>query len=174
MAKEFKIEERNIQWVLERYKKDLLAGKNVKILWGSRSIFKRDWIILKRFINEEKIKTVIEYGCGLSTELMILENCEVLCLESLEWWGDLCRNAFGNEIITYKDKLPKIDKHFDLALVDGPQQGGRELESQHAIEHANYIWFHDLDRVRLPVVKEVTKNLINLSQYGPNFFRKKE
>lgn len=159
-------EEKLVKWIVERYRQDVLQDKNVKILWGSRSIYKKDWILLKRFIKEYNIKTVLEYGSGLSTELMLLEGLEVICLEQNPFWGGHCQKVLKNKIIIYKDELPKIDRHFDLALVDGPQSGGRKPESLHAIEHADYIWFHDMDTIRRPVVEEVTKDLELLEDWG--------
>ena len=40
-------------WIFEEFKKSLITGYNSKILWGSRSIYRKDWIFIKKFINTE-------------------------------------------------------------------------------------------------------------------------
>jgi SAM-dependent methyltransferase len=117
---------------------------------------------------EYKIKNVIEYGVGLSTELMMMEGIEVLSLETLDWWADICRKAIGNEIITYQEgNIPEIDRKFDFAFVDGPQTK-RTNEILHAKQHSDIIYLHDLrpEEVKLLDDWEVIEN------YGKHYYKK--
>ena len=172
-AGKIEITDQHIQWILQRFAQALKVKVNAKILWGNRSINKNDWIVLKRFLREQNIKTVIEYGYGLSTELMVLEGLEVISLETLKWWAEINRSVAGNEIIEYKEGgLPKIDRVFDMAFVDGPQSGQRMPEIIHAKEHSNLIFFHDLDSNRSQSVAELMKDWKVIEGYTGQFWKK--
>lgn len=173
MAENFEITDKHIQWTLQKFAEALKNKENAKILWGNRSIWKKDWIVLKRFLGEQNIKTVLEYGCGLSTELMVLEGIEVVSLETLDWWAEINRRVIGNEIIGYKEgSLPKIDRRFDLAFVDGPQSGQRVPEIIHAKERSDVIFFHDLDSNRIKAVEELMKDWKVIERYTGQFWKK--
>lgn len=136
-----------IKWMLEQYQKALEQNYSAKILWGNRSIYRKDWIILKRFFKDMNIKTVIEYGVGLSTELMVLEGIEVVSLETLRWWAEICRKVIGNQVIIYQEGQPPHmgGRQFDLAFVDGPQT--RRYETiKHAKLHSDLVYLHDPER----------------------------
>jgi len=173
MSKDFEIKDEHIQWILERYAGFLKNKENSKILWGNRSIWKKDWIVLKRFLKEQNIKSVLEYGCGLSTELIELEGIKVVSLETSDWWAEINRKVIKNEIIEYEEgNLPKIDGIFDLAFVDGPQTGQRIPEIIHAKAHSNIIFFHDLDTNRIKVVEDLMKDWKIIEGYTNQFWKK--
>lgn len=155
----------HLNWMIEHYRNGLLNKSKAKILWGARSIHKKDWILLKEFFKEYKIKSVLEYGCGLSTELMGLEGIEVVSLEKIDWWADICRGAIGNEVIHYQ-KLPKIKRKFDMCFVDGPQTK-RSEEILHARKYSDIIFLHDLrpEEVRLLNDWQI------ISKYGKQFYK---
>ena len=147
-----------IRWILEHVVNSLRSGYNAKIHWGARSIYRHDWLKIKPFLKEHNIKTVLEYGVGLSTELMLLEGIKVTSLETLDWWTVLCRKAFSKhvphtpEIIHYKEGNPPsiLDqanpaelKRFDLCFVDAPQTKRRETII-HAKEYSDLIFIHDM------------------------------
>jgi hypothetical protein len=162
------ITDEQLNWTVEHYRQALKDRSNAKILWSNRSIYKPDWLQLKKFLAEYKIKNVIEYGVGLSTELMMMEGIEVLSLETLDWWADICRKAIGNEIITYQEgNIPEIDRKFDFAFVDGPQTK-RTNEILHAKQHSDIIYLHDLrpEEVKLLDDWEVIEN------YGKHYYKK--
>lgn len=135
-------------WIFEEFKKSLITGYNSKILWGSRSIYRKDWIFIKKFINQYGIKKVIEYGSGLSTELLYLEGCEIYCLEDFKWWADHNRKVFkGIKQIRIEDykigEIPEVQERFDLAFVDGPQHERTETIN-HAMQYSDkFIYCHD-------------------------------
>ncbi len=173
MPQNFNIPDQDLKWILEKYSLALRNKKNSKILWGNRSIWKKDWIILKRFLKEQNIKTVLEYGCGLSTELMTLEGIEVVSLETLDWWAEINKEVIENEIILYqKGNLPEINRKFDLAFVDGPMSGERIPEILHAKRHSDKIFFHDLDSNRKQAIKELAKDWKIIKGYTNQFWEK--
>ncbi len=160
-------------WALNHFKNGLGAKTICKILWGSRSISRRDWIELKQFLKEFQIKSVIEYGCGLSTELMVLDKIKVLSLEAETWWADICRSVCGNKIIAYENgRMPEVDQMFDLAVVDGPQSGNREESIEHASKHANFIYLHDLDPVRQTAITKYLKDWKEIPGFSKHFLLK--
>jgi hypothetical protein len=165
------------EWIIKQYRNALTDKSNCKILWGNRSIWKNDWMVLKKFLKKNNIKTVLEFGSGLSTELMEMEGIKVTCLETLKWWADICRKVINCEIIDYKkDKeIPEINKKFDMVFLDGPQSGGRQLEINYAKKHSDYIYFHDLDAQRLPIIKKEMKGRgypIDIESYKGHFYKK--
>lgn len=108
-----------------------------------------DGIFLDSIIYKYNIKSVLEYGCGVSTRLLLMLGVELLSLESrLEY-----ANVAGASIITYKyPDFPIINRFFDLAFIDGP--GAYEFECKnkiperkfsaiHAAGHSSMIFLHD-------------------------------
>jgi len=160
-----------INWMLEQYRKALEQNYSAKILWGNRSIYRKDWIILKRFFQEMRTKTVLEYGVGLSTELMMLEGITVTSLETLDWWADICCKAIGNEIITYKEGFPPDmgGRMFDLAFVDGPQTKRFETIS-HAKRHSNLVYLHDPERKEELAMMDDWHPVVFAKGYDNHFF----
>ncbi len=157
-----------LNWMIEHYKNGLLAKNKAKILWGARSIHKKDWLLLKEFFKEYNIKSVLEYGVGLSTELMDLEGIEVVSLETIDWWADICRGAIGNDVIHYKPgELPKIKRKFDMCFVDGPQTK-RSFEIMHARKHSDIIFLHDLRPEEVALLNDWQI----ISKYGKQFYKK--
>jgi hypothetical protein len=165
--------EGGINWMLDQYRKALEQSYSAKILWGNRAIYKKDWIILKKFLNAFSVKTVIEYGVGLSTELMVLEGIEVVSLETLDWWADICRKVIGNEIITYQEGHPPDvgGRRFDLAFVDGPQTRRKET-IEHAKQHSEFVYLHDPERKEEVAQMEDWVHLDFTPGYDNHFFFK--
>lgn len=164
-----------INWMLDQYRKALEQDYSAKILWGNRSIYKKDWIILKRFLREMNIQTVLEYGVGLSTELMTLEGIKVVSLETLGWWADICRKVIGNDVITYQEGHPPDlgDRHFDLAFVDGPQT--KRFETiEHAKQHSNLVYLHDPERKEEVAQMSDWVHVAYAPGYDNHFFSKSE
>ena len=162
------IEDTQVDWAVNQYRQSLKDKFNAKILWGSRSIYRKDWLQLREFLKEYEIKNVIEYGVGLSTELIVMEGIRVLSLETLDWWAEICRKAIGNEIITYVENvLPVIDEKFDLAFVDGPQTKRTET-IKHAKDHSDIIYLHDLR----PEEVKLLDDWKVIEKYGEHYYQK--
>lgn len=165
------IDKNNYNWMIEKHKQSLEDKYIAKIPWGNRSIHRYDWVILKKFFSDNNIKTIIEYGVGLSTELMLLEGLEVTSLETLDWWAEHCKKTIGNKIITYKERLlPSVgEARYDLAFVDGPQ-GGRAETIAHAREHSDLVYLHDLRPAEVALMSDWF--VIDIGDYEGHFFSK--
>ena len=171
------IESSKYNWIIDQFRRSLDTGYNSKILWGSRSIYRKDWIFLKKFISENRIKKVIEYGVGLSTELLYLEGCNIFCLEDLKWWSDHNRKVFKGikeiNIVDYDiGSIPHFKElRFDLAFVDGPKDDRTETV-EHAKKHSDIIYCHDKRQQEL--IKEDTGwEAFNFhDKYSGHFFHK--
>ena len=125
--------------------------------WGEFSIEKTDWILLKKIIKEKNVKTVLEFGCGLSS-LLISELVKVDSYETLEKYAELIkcksdkRDTKDNlNIILWDGKHFDSDKQYDLVFVDGPVEDnsgspGREYSIKAASEHSDKVIVHDAQR----------------------------
>jgi len=124
---------------------------NRYIAWGLAGFSKVHWHHLYGRIREFNIKSILEYGPGLSTELLMALELDLLSIETSDKFPDIP----GAEIIMWDyNELPKlkIDRRFDLGFVDGP--GGQEFGPRpqsperkqsviHAKKYCDYIFMHD-------------------------------
>ena len=85
------------------------------IIWGTGGFARDHWAFLRELINKYEIKSVLEYGCGLSTELMLAMGLEVISMETLEEYADI-PNA--NIFICKYPEWMEFNRKFDLAFVD--------------------------------------------------------
>ena len=108
-----------------------------------------DWRVVYRLIRDHVVRTVIEYGCGLSTELMMAVGMKVTSIETVHKYADI-----PDAVILECEygKYPEFYKMFDLAFVDGPgayefESKGivpeRRLSAEHAKRHSNLVYMHD-------------------------------
>ena len=119
--------------------------------WGGACITKVDWEFLKTVIKKYNIKTVLEFGTGLSTVLMSASGIKVISYETEDRW---LKDLESKEVTKmadvrrwdgkiFQDKLEK----FDLAIVDGPPGGeSREFSTKIASEHSDIVLVHDAGR----------------------------
>jgi len=166
-------QEDGIHWMIEHFEKAMRAQSCGKILWGSRSIYRHDWLVLKEFIGTHRIRKVIEYGVGLSTELMLLEGVNVLSLETMDWWAQQCKKAFGANVLVYEEgHPPAITGEFDLAFVDGPKSK-RTANILHAKALApRYIYLHDKRPEEVALMQDWQS--VSVGKYVGHFFARSE
>jgi ADP-heptose:LPS heptosyltransferase len=149
-------------------KADLIDENLIKhygFQWGSGSITDRDWIFMKEIFKEEKIRTVLEFGAGLSTLLMGSLVEKVVTYETMDGWINKIKpmaDPNKHEIRRWDGKLIKVAEHdprrYDFAFVDGPAGGeNREWSVKYASEMADRVIVHDAGRV--PERKWQTKYL---------------
>lgn len=124
--------------------RDRSTGK-YRIPWGGWAITQKDWAFIKPILLRDNIKTVLEFGAGLST-LLMSEVCKVVSYEqNVEWAKEIRKKAKkkrnnleirlwdGREM---KDELPK----FDLCFVDAPpSKAGGGIGRQHSMEVASKV-----------------------------------
>ena len=151
-------------WMLKGFVMSVVHGHNMKIQWGNRSIYRGHWAEVKTFLlnyqpyaDPFKFK-VIEYGVGLTTELLVLDGYDVTTFEPNATYAQMCQR-FHKNIHAYSEKEgpPALDQRFDFAMVDAPQgQSARTKEMEHAIIHSKwdgYIYMHDPEQTQVEVLE---------------------
>lgn len=124
--------------------------------WGGGSVTDRDWIFMKPLLEKYKIKSVLEFGAGLSTLLLGTIADEVHTFESQPGWikkisdmADPNKHTFYTWDPTKEFVPPSVlPKRFDFAFVDGPAGGeNREWSTKAAAQLADVVIVHDAGRV---------------------------
>jgi ADP-heptose:LPS heptosyltransferase len=124
--------------------------------WGGGSVTDRDWIFIKDIFKKYKVKTVMEFGCGLSTLLYSSVVDKVVSFETQPGWikkiSGMIPEDKDAKIYHWDGKnflLPDDQpKRFDFAFVDGPAGGpNREWSTKAASELADLVIVHDAGRV---------------------------
>jgi ADP-heptose:LPS heptosyltransferase len=120
--------------------------------WGSGSVTDRDWMYMKDIIKENNVKTVLEFGAGLSTLLMGSMVKHIDTFETMPGWIKKIQpkaNPNFHSFFTWDGKTAKIpSKHYDMAFVDGPAGGeNREWSIKYASKLADVVIVHDAGRV---------------------------
>jgi hypothetical protein len=125
--------------------------------FGEGSITMPDWWFIESVIDKYNIKSVLEFGAGLSTLLLNDKGVEVTSLETMRWWiNKLKEISPGINVILWKQKdSPDIKEKYDMCFVDGPMAFGslglsefysRETSTRIASERCNYLIIHDAGR----------------------------
>jgi hypothetical protein len=104
-----------------------------KMAWGNWAILQKDWRYIKDIIERYGVKSVLEFGLGLSS-LLMSEIVPVVSYETNEKWAEEIKSRIdGNQLsVAMWDGVtaPLISQRgpFDMAFVDGPTGGnpGRE------------------------------------------------
>lgn len=127
-----------------------------KIAWGGMAILQKDWRFIRDTISKYGVKSVVEFGVGLSS-LLMSEIVPVVSYETKESWAkeiDSRRHNGTNQLaIAMWDGLepPLIEQRgpFDMAFVDGPQgnKQGREFSIKAVAEaRVPLVLIHDAGR----------------------------
>lgn len=124
------------------------------ILWGFGRVGWSECWALRDLFRKYKIKEVLEFGTGLSTELIVNEGIRVVSCDilkpHLEMYAKLTPLKGMAEFHWYPDSdhLPDFDKLYpnkkwEFVFVDGPQE--RTREARMAMKLSNrFIMLHDL------------------------------
>jgi hypothetical protein len=103
----------------------------------------RRWSRLKRFILKNNIKSVIEFGSGVSTLLFDSLNLNILSFETdkvyMDFVSKLCTEKVRFKL--WNNKLLNIQESFDLSFVDGILPRTQQLKI--AIKHSKFIAIDD-------------------------------
>lgn len=119
--------------------------------FGGGSLTDRDWTFISNTMAKYKIKSVLEFGAGLST-LLFNDTCaKVMTFEAHPGWikriQDLnpkCKIEFWDGVTLNGKGILRL---FDLAFVDGPAgDQPREASTHLASMYANYVIVHDAGR----------------------------
>lgn len=136
-----------------------MNGKFIK--WENGGGFGRsDWSLLYKFIRDYEIESVLEYGCGLSTELMLAVGLRVTTIETRSEYADIPEASI---IVAPYPHYPELHCDYDMAFVDGPgayefEAAGKKPERTQSVKHAalyaNYIYMHDGGLGQEEVIKD--------------------
>ncbi len=105
------------------------------------------WLYLEKTLKQFRIKTILEFGCGLSTLLFSNAGCDV---ESYETDPEYIKKVFplvqtGVMIMEWDNKYLNLgDDRFDMAFVDGILPRIPQIEL--AKEHSNIVVIDDYTR----------------------------
>lgn len=129
------------------------------IPWGTWSIEEKDWNFIRDTIRGQGIKTVLEFGTGLST-LLISEIAEVDTFETDPSWSQIIKTKVPRsrkvKFYMWNGQDPPNTswkrRKYDLAFVDGPAGKhvggvGREMSMKIAAKFADRIIVHDAGRI---------------------------
>ena len=118
----------------------------MELSWGNGAIIEREWNAIEAFIKEKNIKSVIEYGYGISTVKFnaILKN--VTTYESMiNYLNDGLRKNYNLRLWNTKGMVPL--KRVDMVFIDGPC-GDRCWSFKNAVLQSDLIVIHDAGRER--------------------------
>lgn len=122
-------------------------------LWGESSITEADWKFISNTIKAHGMRSVLEFGSGLSTLLMATMGLKVTSYDCDGTWLKIMRRKIESgmdvDLILWdnKDELIERFSEFDLAFVDGPYGGeSRELATKISSMRANHVIVHDAGR----------------------------
>jgi hypothetical protein len=143
---------------LEGYERiERIGNDNVpyQMSWGRWSIPSFDWAFLKDVLAGYGVRTVLEFGCGLSS-LLLSAHAEVESFEVDDQFRRAIAAKCGPEnklVIRLWDGVDcrPSRKHFDLAFVDGPRGKstggmGRQHSMRLAAQYADVVVVHDAGR----------------------------
>jgi ADP-heptose:LPS heptosyltransferase len=134
---------------------DTKVAQDTELTWGGGSITDRDWLFMKDIIQDEEVKTVLEFGAGLSTVMMGEVVEKIITYETMPGWINRIVKLIKHP---EKHSFRKWDgvnftliegdlERFDFAFVDGPAGGrSREFSTKAAAELADIVIIHDAGR----------------------------
>lgn len=119
------------------------------IAFGGTSITKEDFEFLQSTIKENNVKTILEFGSGLST-LLLSDIVKITSYETDENIINKFKSIKSDLDIRLwdgKELLNIENKRYDLAFVDGPSGGAsRENATSIASELSDIVIIHDASR----------------------------
>jgi len=117
--------------------------------FGGGALTLEDWRFLSGIIKQKKIRSVLEFGAGLSTLLFNDTVPKVTTFETSDGWHDkIKQNNPSCRIVKWDGKNEvKLDRKYELAFVDGPAGGvNREVSTKLASLNSDLVVVHDAGR----------------------------
>lgn len=119
--------------------------------WGGSSITDKDWLFIKDTIERYKIKSVLEFGSGLSTCLIGTLVNDIVSYESAPNWYNRFKGRFPKLNLNLWNGRTNTNvdmtRKYDLGFVDGPAGGAnREMSTKIASELCRFVIVHDAGR----------------------------
>jgi hypothetical protein len=119
------------------------------MIFGGGSLTEKDWAYMQEVIAKHKVKTVLEFGAGLSTLLLNEMGLLVITHETSQPWIDKIKALNPACDIRLWDGKSDAPYYLgtDLAFVDGPAGGrNREISTKLAAAAAKIVIIHDANR----------------------------
>ncbi|MBU2052453.1 hypothetical protein KKH13_04590 [Patescibacteria group bacterium] len=121
--------------------------------FGGGSLTAGDWTFIQGVIKDHNIKSVLEFGAGLSTILLNKAGMRVVTFETNQGWIDKLKKHYPSADVRLWDGV-NLDLgsettvyHFDFAFVDGPSGGAsREASTKIAAAISDIVIIHDAGR----------------------------
>lgn len=122
--------------------------------WGKGAIDPLDWPFIEEVLRKHQVRTVLEFGAGLSTSLFLKfrhadgSQIAFASYETEKDWIGKVKDVCGVEPFYWNGReMDKQLQDFDLAFIDGPANGqNREQATRLAANHAKIVIMHDATR----------------------------
>lgn len=118
--------------------------------WGNGAITHKDWPFMESVLDKYNVRSVLEFGVGLSSLLMMNKVDVIVSYETDLGWIDKIKQKANEklDIRCWDGKIVREDlPRFDLAFVDGPAGGeNREFSTRVASEKTDIVIVHDAGR----------------------------
>jgi hypothetical protein len=141
-------------WCFERIRQFFLSekvGNAINVYYGCGKVCFGEMKIIGKFIQENNVKSVLEYGTGLSTEILAFFTDDLTTfdefykhhkmytkLKHLNW----VKFYWYQSLDLSKPIEPVLDRSFDFVFLDGGQ--ARKREWIHAMKHnPKWVYLHD-------------------------------
>lgn len=128
-----------------------MTEQEIYKLWFSntkdhRYLRPKRWDVLKQVIDDYKVKTVLEFGSGISTILLASLGLNIHSYETdsdyMKFVSSICPKSFNVSFRHWNNNKPTgLNPHYDLSLVDGILPRISQLAL--SIEHSNLIAVDD-------------------------------
>lgn len=118
------------------------------LTFNGGALTEKDFEFICQTIDKYKVKSILEFGAGLSTLLLNDKLKNVVTYEDKQVWIDkLNKLKPGMNLRLWDGKTIDTDEHFDMAFVDGPAgDKPRENSTRIGSERAKIVIVHDAGR----------------------------
>lgn len=127
------------------YERHFPIWKSVSGKRSASCIKQEDWNVLRGLIGKNRVKTILEFGSGLSTILFDKLGINVVSYETDDDFKNkmqaVCSKRVKFELWDNKSVLD-INKKFGFALVDGIRP--RFMQAENAKKHSDIVVVHDI------------------------------
>jgi hypothetical protein len=113
-------------------------------IWEPGTLRPEEWHMIENTIKEQGVRTVLEFGSGISTYAFRLLGLDCTSFEDKSMWVKKLHTDYQCSVIKWGVKYMRLDRRFDMAFVDGPHQAiRREIPFQMAADHSDLVICHD-------------------------------
>jgi len=125
-----------------------LVKETTTTQWDAMSITSEDWKIIKEFIGANNIKTIIEFGAGVSTQLFDSIGMKVTSFETMSRTINSTQRKAPRAIFKLWNGKSILKISGDMAFIDGPHGGKNRESSYRSVAESNIpiVICHDSQR----------------------------